>query len=223
MRKKTLIPVIIILTLLFSSTAGTQLVKEVKAWPPYESSSESSIIIAVSSPEQNKLYNTKTVKLNLNVSVGKNTDHTLISSISYETNWQKENKTIFSFDGYFSRELMDQLCYPRTLKNPVCKSTESLELTDIPEGNHSIKIYVTSWQYSSIEKRKNVFEYYFKYTDLTMASRSAAVFFAVDTVSPKIVVSSPKNMTYDSVMFQLTSQLTSYFRNAIIALMDKEM
>lgn len=31
-----------------------------------------------------------------------------------------------------------------------------------------------------------------------MANRSSTVFFAVDTVSPKIVFSSPKNLTYDS-------------------------
>jgi hypothetical protein len=31
-----------------------------------------------------------------------------------------------------------------------------------------------------------------------MANRSATVFFAVDTVPPKIVFSSPKNLTYDS-------------------------
>ena len=197
MRKK-LIPVIIILTLLCSSMTGTQLVKKVNAWPPYDPSAESSITMAVSSPEHNEVYNTKTVELNFNVSVGETADHALISSISYETDWQKENKTIFSYDGYFLRELMVQLCYSRTFKNPICKLTESLELTDIPEGNHSIKIYVTSWQYSNIEKRKSVFEYYLQYSDLTMASRSTTVSFAVDSVSPKIMVSSPMNVTYDS-------------------------
>jgi hypothetical protein len=195
---KKLIPVIIILMLFCSSIAGTELVKKVNAFPPYDSSAESSITIDVSTPEQNKLYNTKNLTLNLNVSVGGTTENTLISSISYETDWEKESKTIFSYDGYFLRELMVQLCYPRTFKSPICKSTESLELTDIPEGNHSIKIYVKAWRYSSIEKLKDVFEYYLKYTDLTMANRTTTVSFMVDSVSPKIMLSYPMNITYDS-------------------------
>ena len=199
MRKKILIPAIIILTLLFSSIAETRLINNVRAWLPYEPSAESSITIDFSSPEENKLYNTENIILNFNVSVGENTQHTLISSISYETDWQKENTTIYSFDGYFLRnEVALHLLSPRKITLPRSKISQSVELADIPEGNHSIKMYVTAWQYSSIEKKLSVFEYYYNYTDLTMANRSGAVFFAVDTISPEIVFSSPKNMTYDS-------------------------
>ena len=187
------------MTLLFSSIAETRLINNVRAWLPYEPSAESSITIDFSSPEENKLYNTENIILNFNVSVGENTQHTLISSISYETDWQKENTTIYSFDGYFLRnEVALQLLSPRKITLPRSKISQSVELADIPEGNHSIKMYVTAWQYSSIEKKLSVFEYYYNYTDLTMASRSATVFFAVDTISPEIVFSSPKNMTYDS-------------------------
>jgi hypothetical protein len=188
----------LVFVLLLSAVAGTQLVKKVEAYPPYEPDAESLITISVSSPEYNKLYNTKTVKLNFNVIVGETTNRSLISNICFETDWQKENKTIFSFDGYFLRELWVQLSGPRTFIDPISKSFQSLELTDIPEGNHFIKIYATVWHYSSIEKLESVFEHYLQYRDLTMANRSAIVFFAVDTVSPKIVFSSPKNVTYDS-------------------------
>lgn len=198
MEKKTPLTIAFISVLLLSAVAGTQLVKKVDAWPPYEPDAESLITISVSSPEDNKLYNTKTVKLAFYVTVGENTSRSLISNICYETDWQKENKTIFSYDGYFLRELWVQLSGPRTFTYPISTSFQSLELTDIPEGNHSIKIYATVWHYSSIEKLQSVFESYLQYRDLTMANHSATVFFAVDTVSPKIIFSSPKNLTYDS-------------------------
>jgi hypothetical protein len=197
-RKKTLLTAIIISALLFSPIAGKELIRKAEAFPPYEPNAESLITISVSSPEYNKLYNTKTVKLDFYVTVGENTTYSLISNICYETDWQKENKTIFSYGGYFLRDLWVQLSSPRTFIDPISKSAHSLELTDIPEGNHSIKIYATVWHYSNIEKQESVFESYLQYRDLTMASRSATVFFAIDTVSPRVRFSSPKNMTYDS-------------------------
>ena len=193
--RKAVIVTTLISTILLTMIAGTHFVK---AYPPYERDAESLIKISISSPENNELYNTRTVKLDFNITVGEVTDHSLISNISYETDWQKENKTIFSFDGYFLRELMAQLVYPRTFVEPTSKLFRSLELTDIPEGNHSIIIYTTVWHYSSIEKLEGTFEYYLQYRDLTMANNSATVFFAVDTIAPKITVFSPKNMTYDS-------------------------
>jgi hypothetical protein len=197
-KKKALLKIAFISALLFSAIAGAQFVRKVEAWPPYEPNAESLITITVASPEYNKLYNTKTVKLNFNVALAETTDHSLISNICYEASWQKENVTLFSFDGYFLRELMSQLYSPRTFHSPINRLSKSLELTDIPEGNHSIKIYATIWHYSSIEKLESVFESYLQYHDLTMASRSVTVFFNVDTVPPKIVFSSPKNVTHNS-------------------------
>jgi hypothetical protein len=196
--KQITLTLTLILALLFSAVAGAKLAKKVEAYPPYEPDAESAITISVSSPEDNKLYNTKAVKLDFYVTVGENTTHSLISKICYETDWRKENKTVFSYGGYFLRDLWVQLSSPRTFIDPVSKSVQSLELTDIPEGNHSIRIYATVWHYSSIEKLESVFESYLQYSDLTMASRSVTVFFAIDTVAPEVLFSSPKNMTYDS-------------------------
>ena len=109
---------------------------------------------------------------------------------------------------------MSQLYSPRTFHSPINKLSKSLELTDIPEGNHSIKIYATIWHYSSIEMRQSVFEDYLQYSsDLTMANRSVTVFFSVDTVPPKIVFSSPKNMTYDSSDVSLNFTVDESFSN----------
>jgi hypothetical protein len=220
--KRKALALTFILALLSSTVAGTKLVKKVEAYPPYEPDAESLITISVSSPEHNKLYNTKTVKLNFYVTVGENTSRSLISNICYETDWQKENKTLFSFDGYFLREAWVQLSGPRTFTDPISTSFQSLELTDIPEGNHSIKIYATVWHYSSIEKLQSAFEYYLQYRDLTMANRSAAVFFAVDTVSPKIVFSSPKNLTYDSSDVFVNFTVDELFSKCLYSLDGKD-
>ncbi len=104
--RKAVIVTILISTILLTMVAGTQFVN---AYPPYERDAESLIKISISSPENNELYNTRNVKLDFNITVGETTDHSLISNVSYETDWQKENKTIFSFDGYLLRELMAQL------------------------------------------------------------------------------------------------------------------
>jgi hypothetical protein len=208
---KTTLAKTLCLILLLTAAAGTQFVAMGEAFPPYQSNAESLITIFVSSPENNKLYNTNILKLNFNVTVGETTSSSLISNVCYETDWQKENNTIFSFDGYFLRELMVQLSYPRTFTDPISKFSQIVKLTEIPEGNHSITIYTTMWHYSSIEKSQSVFEYYFDYHDLTMASRSATVFFAVDTVPPAITISSPKNMTYDTSDFPVNFTVNELF------------
>lgn len=176
-KRKVITASAFILTLLFSAMAGTQVVSigEVP-FPPYRSDLESSIIIFVSSPENNKLYNTNALKLNFNVTVGETTDSSLISNVCYETDWQTENSTIFSFDGYFLRELWVQLSGPRTLINPISELSTTVNFTGIPEGNHTITIYTTMWHYSSIERRSSVFEDFFDYNDLTKASISTTVF-----------------------------------------------
>jgi len=106
---------------------------------------------------------------------------------------------------------MAQLSYPRTFIEPTSKLFRSLELTDVPEGNHSIIIYTTVWHYSSIEKLEDTFEYYLQYRDLTMANNSTTVFFAVDTIAPKITVFSPKNMTYDSSIISTDFKVEELF------------
>ena len=158
--KKALLTAAVVSAFLVSIVAGTQFVKAVETYPPYERNAESLIKISISSPENNELYNTKNVTLNFNITVGETTVHSLISDVSYETDWQKENKTIFSFNGYFLRDPMVQLAYPRTFTEPISTLLESLELSDIPEGNHSIIIYATVWHYSSVEELKSVFEDY---------------------------------------------------------------
>lgn len=217
MNKKVLLVGVLLSTLLFTGVAGTQIIKKVKAWPPYEPDAESLIAISVFSPENNRLYSTDTLKLNFSVTAGKNTTNSLISNVCYKTDWQEENSTVFSFDGYFLRELMVQLAYPRQIVLPTSRVSKILNITGVPDGNHSITIYASIWHYSSMERRMDVFEEYFDYDDLTMASIKKTVDFTIDTAPPVISILSTEgkydssdvflNFTVNEVVSQITYSL----------------
>jgi hypothetical protein len=221
-----LITVSIISALLFYVVAGTQIVNIGKAQIPYKSDLEPSIIVHVSSPENNRLYNTDALKLNFSVTVGENTDNSLISNVRYNTDWKEEKTTIFSFDGYFLRELMVQLASPiRILINPVSEFSTELNITRIPDGNHSIIIYASMWHYSSMERRMDVFEEYFDYDDLTMATIEKTVAFTIDTTPPVISILSTRdkydtsdvflNFTVNESVSQITYSLDGQDKVAI--------
>jgi hypothetical protein len=215
--KKVLLVEVLLSTLLFTGVAGTQIIKKVKAWPPYESDAESLIAISVFSPENNSLYSTDSLKLNFSVTAGKDTTTSLISNVCYETDWQKENSTVFSFDGYFLRELMVQLAHPRQIVLPTSRVSKTLNITRVPDGSHSITIYASIWHYSSMERRMDVFEEYFDYDDLTMASIKKTVNFTIDTTPPVISILSTEgkydtsdvflNFTVNEVISQITYSL----------------
>lgn len=221
MNKKAIFVLALLLTLLFTGVAGPQIIKKVKAWPPYEPDAESLIAISVSSPENNSLYSTDTLKLNFSVTAGKNTTTSLISNVRYKTDWQEENSTVFSFDGYFLREVMSQLVSPRQITVlPTSRVSKTLNITGVPDGNHSITIYASVWHYSSMEKRMDVFEEYFDYDDLTMATIKKTVSFTIDTTPPIISILSTEdkyctsdvflNFTVNEVVSQITYSLDGH-------------
>jgi hypothetical protein len=211
--KKSLFLLALLSTVLFTGV-GTQIIKKVAAWPPYESDYESLLAISVSSPENSRLYSTDALKLNFSVTAGKNTTTSLISNVCYKTDWQEENSTVFSFDGYFLRELMVQLAYPRQIVVPTSRVSKTLNITGVPDGSHSITIYASIWHYSSMERRMDVFEEYFDYDDLTMASIKKTVDFTIDTTPPVISILSTE-VKYDTsdvflnfTVNELVSQIT---------------
>ena len=226
MEKKTLLIAVFISALLFSPIVGTELINKVEAWWPYNPDAESLITIIVSSPENNKLYNTDDLELTFNVTVGENIDNSLILIICYKTDWQKENNTIFSFDPQFLRDVGSQLLSPRTkLINPINKLSTTVNITGVPDGNHSITIYTSILHYSSIKRNFDVFEEYFFYTDLTMANAGTTVSFAIDTAPPKISILSkkdkydtsdvPLNFTINEFVSQITYSLDGQNKVAI--------
>jgi hypothetical protein len=89
--------------------------------------------------------------------------------------------------------------------NPISQLSFSLRLFDVPEGNHSISLYVTMWHYSKVEKLYSGIANYLQYTDLTMANSTVCLFFSVDTAPPKITFLSPDNITYTSDTVTITA------------------
>ena len=226
MNGKVLLVGVLVLALLFTGVSGTQIIKKVKAWPPYEPDAESLIVISVSSPENNSLYSTDTLKLNFTVTAGKNTTTSLISNVGYKKDWQEENNTVFSFGGYFWREIMSQLASPRQITVlPTSRVSKNLDITGVPDGNHSITIYASVWHYSSMEKRMDAFEEYFYYNDLTMATIKKTVSFTIDTTPPVISILSTEdkydtsdvflNFTVNEVVSQITYSLDGQNKVAI--------
>jgi hypothetical protein len=65
----------LITAILISVLTLPQFAMIAEGYPPYDSDAASLIEISIFSPENNKLYNTKTLTLNFNVTVGENTDH----------------------------------------------------------------------------------------------------------------------------------------------------
>jgi len=81
--------------------------------------------IQILSPENNATYKEDTIILSFNVSLGNSSTATamFIREIYYETDW--ENETTFVYKSSSGKEL----------ENPF-----TLNLTDIPDGNHTIEI-----------------------------------------------------------------------------------
>ena len=155
-------------------------------------------IIDIISPTNNTLYNKNTLPLTINITLGESTNTSYIQYLRYQTSWNPTKTTIFYFDPGMIRELMMQLAYPRTLETPINTLQQTINLTDIPEGNHNLTIYTEIWHYSAMEKVKETFEYFYKYTDLTTEGFSDTIFLSTDTIIPKVTFSSLENKTYIS-------------------------
>jgi hypothetical protein len=83
--------------------------------------------------------------------------------------------------------------------------TISLNLTGVPDGNHSIVVYAVEWRpYQSRYDNGNDVMYYngFKITG------SSVICFTVDTVSPNIRILSLKNTTYSASDIPLTFRVS---------------
>jgi hypothetical protein len=159
--RRTALAFIFISVLLFSAVAGTQLVSLGKA-DPYFSFEEvqpdtdtKPPIISIFSPINNTIYSPNNFALTFNVTVGesKTASEKVIFYVQYMADWQY-NTTYFYTEG-----------------NPTYFSYD-MNLTGIPEGNHSILFY-------AIERGT-----YTRNSGLTYAfaiNSSSTVFFTIDS------------------------------------------
>jgi hypothetical protein len=128
--KSTSLALALILTLSLSTIAGTQIIRLGKA-DPYFSFEEvqpdaetKPPIISIFSPLNNTIYNPNDFALTFNVTVGesKTASETVIFYVQYMADWQY-NTTYFYTEGNQTHFSYD------------------MNLTGIPEGNHSILFY----------------------------------------------------------------------------------
>ena len=178
-KRKTKVATAFIAVLLFSTLIGLQLVNLVGAnfVPFYEGvkppdANTKPPEVSITSPKNNSMHNTNNVSLCFKVSVGESTtaSSTWIYELYFEGDWQ-ENKTYIDL-GEFSSKLSLEF---------------SSNLTNIPEGKHSIVVYANEKGHGGNDL--------FIYWDFFINSYSS-VNFTIDTISPNVSVFSVDNKTY---------------------------
>jgi hypothetical protein len=89
--------------------------------------------IEISSPTNNTIYNTTILTLDVNVSLPQSTtaSGTILYSVSYTCDWQKNATLIYSNDGGYDVE--SQYPHPQYFNT-------SLLLSDVPDGNHTLTV-----------------------------------------------------------------------------------
>ena len=196
MEKKTLLKAIIISVILFSAVAGTQLVNLGRANPIHNiwisegdvapDSKTKPPTISILSPESNNVYSTDNISLSLKVRIGDSVTayYRVLSEIYLETDWQ--TKKIYFYNSSWS-----------SLRP---SSSEVINLTGIPDGNHTIMVYaVESGRYLTHRgppgSGLNLISYAYYYVNFNITG-CALVRFTVDTTPPRVRVLSLQNKTY---------------------------
>jgi hypothetical protein len=185
-RKKTLLTAIILMALLFSAAAGTQLVNLGSANPYTNSqyagktgapSSAPSPTVSILCPEHNKAYNADSITLNFNASVEKflesDPDHSkpLISGMQI-------TKSFFTAD-WLPNQTQIEIAPYLTVEKDSNKISVSLNLTEVPDGKHVLRIYV----YAEGSITDPIKWYNFETVGYSQVN------FTVDTTPPSISVS----------------------------------
>ena len=196
MRKKWLLTAAFITLLLMSATAATQLIYFAVANPnPFllftvhegdvsPTAISKPPIILLLSPENYSQHPTNNVSFTLNVSVsGSTSTYTYYDSTASISPFIKEI--------YYKADWQPNITYVEPAQ------TVSLNLTGIPEGNHSIVVYANEWRsYHSYGNMSGLwFIVYYVGTNIT---GSSVIKFTIDTTSPKVSILSLENKTYNT-------------------------
>lgn len=187
-----------ILALLFLVVAGTQLGNLGKANPyqfvlmdevPPDANTKPPTV-SILSPENNTAYAANNVEFSLNVSVKYSSTASALFfwKIYYEADWQSGFTTLYEF-------------IPETGMSTISEFNTILNLTRIPEGNHTIIVYATEGgRYEESEPGSGVFVtlyYPFRITGFSSVS------FSVDTTPPSVAILPLENKTNGIPYIQL--------------------
>jgi hypothetical protein len=189
MEKKELLTAIIILTLLFSAVAGTQLVNFATANPnpfpfgeavPPDASTKPPTITVSST-----IVNGNNVTINFKATVGESTTafSAWISKVYYNSDWNHNRTYVYQFYDPI-QNILD-----------VQKRTEySLCELNIPEGKHTITVY-------ALEEGKYIRQATMHMFNITSFS---SVNFTINTMPPNVSVLSVESKTYVATDVPLT-------------------
>jgi hypothetical protein len=198
---KTLLKTAFIAVLLLSAVAGTRFVNLTEANPyhpiwiyegdvsPDRSTEPPTILIL--SPENHTVYAVDTISLSLNVSIGNSSTASFraLEEMYYETDWQSNNISVYK---YSWNSLVYRSAPPRKTE-----FAKTINLTGIPDGNHTVVIYAIEIGDYLTHRDPLGFSYAFYYVNFNIAG-SSVVSFTVDTTPPNVSVLSVENKTYDT-------------------------
>jgi hypothetical protein len=181
MVKKLLLMAVFVSTLLFLAVRGMQLANLVRANPYlyYKSVSPPGDvkppIISVSTLKNNTVFDSNTTSLAFNVSIPEKDSYGLyLHKIWLERDWSDSVATIYQYPVGSGRWISDFFC-ERTLAG-------------IPEGFHNVTLVVrTHGGYA-----EGLTAYSFGITTVL------SLYFTVDTISPRILIESDENKTYET-------------------------
>jgi hypothetical protein len=190
--RKSITAAAFILALLFSAVAGTFFANLATAdpyvyvgdVPPKPDTVPPKI--SIFSPENNIAYNTNYVALTFNVSgpTGPTVNQPIVMEIYYKADWLENNVTVYKYtsDPYSG--------YPTN--GAYTEYSVNLNLTEIPEGNHNIKVIADyhGWYIPSNDPHT------LSMNGFSISGSSAVSFTIVDTTPPRISVLSLENKTY---------------------------
>jgi hypothetical protein len=165
--------------------------------PPDANTSPPSVTII--SPE-NRSYNNSSICLNITVSEGKSksASFTMINNVYYKADWKTDEVSIFSYDEY-------------TMIPNIHNYSTAINLTDIPQGTHSIIIYAVE---IGTYKGSGLTDYY-----TFTVKNSASTTFTIDTLANPTPTANQSTPTSDTGLpFELNPPIIYIILALVIAI-----
>jgi hypothetical protein len=199
--KKTLLTAAFISVLLLPTVAGTLLVNLGRAnpspYPPDTYSEEGSPrneteppTVSIIAPTNGTSYSSSSLSLTYNVSIGNSITASVrfLWNVTFEADWLAQRVTAYDFNADKDED-------PYTSTPTLTELSETLNLTGIPEGTHSLMVHA---QERGAYERYDCSGFPTKlYITNFFIEGSSLVFFTVDLTAPTVSVLSIQNTTYD--------------------------
>jgi hypothetical protein len=204
--KKSAILIVAFITLiLFSTIVVSRFVHTAKSnplWSDHQEVNMGSVVpdqntkpptILTLSPENNTVYRVNTLSLSLNVSIGDSTTASscFLDLVYCKADWQSNITFVYKHG--------DNYVYPFS-REKVTEFSGAVNFTEIPDGNHTIKVYAFENGKYPLYVRKS-------FSDLKVVEHcynsfqiigSSLIRFAVDTTAPKISILALENRNYST-------------------------